>query len=399
MAKINKVLYNIDQRNDTTAAEKKTARDNIGAGVGNSDVVLKTTSITIPPVDTQATTLQLFTDGRLRFDNTDVGVIAPYPDQSDSGKILSATYAGSPGRSFAQWITPPIGLPNSAAADAGKVLTVNAQGQADWATNNKSEVKVFENGQLVHKDMMAIYSGGGKGAKAPITFNNDNSNVSLVKNPADGDAGKVLTVHEQTGYAPWYEWSAPIEYEAGDGIDFATNLSTGDTTVSWAYTVGRNLHINQNNQIQTNLPGGLFAAPTSMSNDFVRLNGADFAGAYRLACRHNTNDMYELAIAYTASGMTGKYTFIGTETVIGLDNSITVNQAAYIGLTSLFTPTQRFGGTAATAFNPAVHKAILYSGLAEIGPTSNTQIAIWQDDGTVNIAMTSIEVGKVGSTT
>ena len=204
------------------------------------------------------------------------------------------------------------------------------------------------------------------------------------------DAGKVLSVDSTNGLR-WNALSIP-SYTAGNGIDITNDQ------ISWEYTVGRNLHINQNNQIQTNLPGGIYDAPTAQSNSFTRLTDAKFAGSYMLACRHNPNDTYELAIVYTASGTTGTITFIGTESVIGINNSLTVNQAAYIGESSYYTPTQRFGGNMSTVFNPTVHKAIIYQGLAQIGPTSNTQIAIWQDNGDIKISFTSIEVGRVGST-
>ena len=39
MSKINKVLYNVDQRGETTPQEKKTARDNIGAISADFDSV------------------------------------------------------------------------------------------------------------------------------------------------------------------------------------------------------------------------------------------------------------------------------------------------------------------------------------------------------------------------
>ena len=162
--------------------------------------------------------------------------------------------------------------------------------------------------------------------------------------------------------------------------------------------IGRNLHLNQNNYVQTNLPGGIWDAPTAASNSFTALSGANFAGAYRLACRHNPNGTYELAIVYTASGTSSSITFIGTETVIGTNNSVTVNQAAYVGESAYYTPSYRFGYNTSTVFDPSTHKAIYYSGLAQIGPTSDTKIAIWQDNGTVKVSFTSIEVGKVGST-
>ena len=183
---------------------------------------------------------------------------------------------------------------------------------------------------------------------------------------------------------------------AGNGI--TVTPAAGGNTVAWDYTVGRNLHVNQNNAIQTNLPGGIYNAPSSTSNSFTVLSGADFAGAYRLACRHNTSGTYELAVSYTASGMSSTITFIGTETVIGTDNSVTTNAAAYIGESAYYTPSQRLGGTASTPFNPTSHKAIIYNGIAQIGPTSDCKIAIWNDNGTVKVSFVAIEVGKVGST-
>ena len=183
---------------------------------------------------------------------------------------------------------------------------------------------------------------------------------------------------------------------AGNGI--VVTPGAGGNTVAWEYSVGRNLHVNQNNAIQTNLPGGIYYAPTTMNNNFRALQGADFAGAYRLACRYNTNGTYELALIYTASGMSSTITFIGTETVIGTDNSVTTHAAAYIGESAYYTPSTRFGGSASTPFNPDIHKAIIYDGIAHIGPTSDCKIAIWNGNGTVMVSFVAIEVGKVGAT-
>lgn len=161
--------------------------------------------------------------------------------------------------------------------------------------------------------------------------------------------------------------------------------------------VGRNLHRNQNNYIQTNLPGGLFDTPASAGNNFERIDGADFAGAYKLACRHNNSGTYEVGIAYTASGTSSTYWFVGTETIIGTDNSVTTKQAFYNG-TAYYTPSNRFGGTQATAFDPSSHNAIIYNGIGLIGPCSDCKIAIFNQSGTVKLAFTAIEVGKVGAT-
>ena len=184
---------------------------------------------------------------------------------------------------------------------------------------------------------------------------------------------------------------------AGSGITITSGANSD--TVAWDYSVGRNLHVNQNNAIQTNLPGGAFNAPSAASSSFTLLSDAKFAGSYRLACRHNTEDKYELAISYYGSGTSSTVSFIGTETVIGTDDSVTTHQAVFIDQTVQYTPTSRFGGTAATPFDPATHKAIIYDGIGLIGPTSDCKIVIWKaGDGYVKIAFTAIEVGKVGAT-
>lgn len=184
---------------------------------------------------------------------------------------------------------------------------------------------------------------------------------------------------------------------AGSGITITSGANSD--TVAWDYTVGRNLHVNQNNAIQTYLPGGAFSAPQGQSNSFTLLADAKFAGSYRLACRHNTEDKYELGISYYGSGTSSTVSFIGTETVIGTDNSVTTHQAVFIDQTVQYTPTSRFGGTAATPFDPATHKAIIYDGIGLIGPTSDCKIVLWKaGDGYVKIAFTAVEVGKVGAT-
>ena len=237
--------------------------------------------------------------------------------------------------------------------------------------------------------------------KVPMAYYRDGRGYYLLEriipsHTATADAGKFLTV-DNTNALKWSAVTIP-SYTAGTGIDITNDQ------ISWEYTVGRNLHINQNNQIQTNIPGGLYDAPASQSNSFSELtdasgNRAEFAGAYRLTCRHNPNDTYELALKYTASGTSSIITFTGTETVVMTDNSMSIHPAAYISEYAYYTPSRRFGAdSGSTIFDPSVHKAIIYQGLAQIGPTSNTQIAIWQDNGVIKISFTSVEVGRVGST-
>ncbi len=356
MAQQNKVAVNLEQ--DFTDEQKAQARANIGAAAA-SDIPSDIPSIIRKDTYSGGTeydlsTLLLDRQGAstsvLKSGATNFGSTVPAPSlSSDEGKIPVAYYRDN--RAYFL-LEKKNYVPDSNSTDKSKVLTVNDSGVPVWA-NPATELP-------------------------PYT-------ASTV--------GQALFINS-SGDPIW----APVpSYYAGDGIRMHVD-AMGDTEVSWDYTVGRNLHINQNNAIQTNFPGGIYDAPITMSNDFTRLTGAKFAGAYMLACRHNPNDTYEIAIVYTASGSTSTITFIGTESVIGINNNLTINPAAYISESSYYTPTQRFGGNMSTVFNPTIHKAIIYQGLAQIGPTSNTQIAIWQDNGDIKISFTSIEVGKAGST-
>ena len=127
MAKINKVLYNIDQTGDTTDAEKKTARKNIGC----PEIVTSTTSL--PPVETGVSKLMIKKDGRVYTDGTVIGNILPTPGQEDNGKLVTATWAGSPAIGGYQ-LTTVNQIPASTAADENKVLTVNNTGIPVWRT-------------------------------------------------------------------------------------------------------------------------------------------------------------------------------------------------------------------------------------------------------------------------
>ena len=71
------------------------------------DIVSTTTSV--PPVDTDITTLRVFTDGRVQGDSSTLGCLAPVPTQADSGKVLVAYWAGSPAIGTARWEPAPEG--------------------------------------------------------------------------------------------------------------------------------------------------------------------------------------------------------------------------------------------------------------------------------------------------
>lgn len=127
MAKLNKVLYNIDQTGDTSAAEKKTARKNIGC----PEIATSTTSL--PPVETNVSKLLITNDGRVNADNTIIGNIAPNPGQNDTGKFLVAKWSGSPGIGNYD-LTAINQVPDIVNAENGYVLTVRRDGSQGQKT-------------------------------------------------------------------------------------------------------------------------------------------------------------------------------------------------------------------------------------------------------------------------
>lgn len=108
---------------------------------------------------------------------------------------------------------------------------IGAAASAD--VTNKSEIKVYEGGSSrVHKNLMTVYEVSPTGAMAGITFNNENSNVTMVKKPVTGDSGKVLTVTEPGGSTvPYYEWK-----EMPFPAVVKTHHSNVATSYTWRYT-------------------------------------------------------------------------------------------------------------------------------------------------------------------
>ena len=112
-----KVLKAIDNGVDGTAiawGDAPNADWNASSGAAEilnkptiPDIVSTTTSV--PPVDTDITTLRVFTDGRVQGDSSTLGCLAPVPTQADSGKVLVAYWAGSPAIGTARWEPAPEG--------------------------------------------------------------------------------------------------------------------------------------------------------------------------------------------------------------------------------------------------------------------------------------------------
>jgi hypothetical protein len=304
---------------------------------------------------------QDFTTVSLKIDSTDVGVgylVPNAPQGATTKKILNLPN----GQGNPLWTDPDPTIVYVSTSDT--YATVNGYRQAGYEV------------------ILRVY---------PTADNPLHQDFRLSQYNPDGSM-EFECIRSGSGYVVAYKYGLN-----SSGVWTRTDTSVSQYTGIQIDGVGRNLHLNQNNYIQTNLPGGVFNAPVSAGNSFERLSGADFAGAYMLACRHNVSGTYEIAIAYTASGTSSTYWFLGTETIVATDNTVTTKQAVY-NATAYYTPSNRFGGTQSTAFDPNSHKAIIYNGIGLIGPCSDCKIVIYNDNGTVKLAFTAIEVGKVGST-
>lgn len=146
MAKINKVLYNIDQTGDTSSAEKAQARANIGAGTGNSNI----TRYDISGHDYDVDQLKIYQRSVSNAEFIDgmntLGSTVPTPSLvSDEGKVPVAYYRDGRGYFLLEQYKDPR-FPDSSSSDYNKVLTVNAGGQAVWQTPTvgATDVGVYE---------------------------------------------------------------------------------------------------------------------------------------------------------------------------------------------------------------------------------------------------------------
>lgn len=145
MAKINKVLYNIDQTGDTSSDEKAQARTNIGASQITYDSSVSDMTITkeiVRPYMNTKYTATVGNDGFLLLPNTFAdGMVVKSNDSLNTRAFpKEVPSGGSNGQVLTwndntyDWANPSSDLPSHSSADAGKVLTVNVGGQAVWQT-------------------------------------------------------------------------------------------------------------------------------------------------------------------------------------------------------------------------------------------------------------------------
>lgn len=153
---LNRVLYNVDQRADTTAAEKKTARDNIGA-VGADDI----TEITDQRYKLlQSPVLQTFSAN---------AVIDRLEQDPQGVTTIHCSYLSG------DQLVPP-----ATSADDGKILVVDPDGHPEWQDAGAGLLTVAHDSTL---------SGDGT-VSAPLGVNLDEvqgkltagDNISIVNN-------------------------------------------------------------------------------------------------------------------------------------------------------------------------------------------------------------------------
>ena len=224
---INKVLYNVDQTADTSEAERRLARKNIGL----DEVIGHATT------DDDTGIAPLGENGL---------VPAEYLKNASTSEYGVAKLTSTPGTGETLAMTPKGVQTAIAALDANVgstggtnvALTVTeADGVITGVSITKddtSEIKLWKGGSSgsVHQNLMTIYEGSSTGALANITFNNENSTVTMVKTPTTGDGGKVLTVVEPGGQvSPYYEWKE-ITFPAV----VKTYHSSTATPYTWSYT-------------------------------------------------------------------------------------------------------------------------------------------------------------------
>ena len=198
--------------------------------------------------------------------------------------------------------------------------------------------------------------------------------------------GSVITVQASDDSYAINTVSLQPALSAGTGIEISSN------TVSWEYSVGRNLWLNQNNQIQTNLPGGQLK-PTLNTWTAV----GKFAGAYRLVARANPSGTYDIGMQYFGSGGSSHFTLIGTQTVVPASSSspLSVTKCNYVHSYVEQTNCTQIGDH----FDPSVSQSMTVEGTMFCGSMHDFRAVIYKDENNdVQVAFTAIETGKVGAT-
>lgn len=82
--------------------ETDTTSDSYIQNKPNVPSVVKSTA-SLPPVDTNISTLKVMSNGRVLGDGSELGLLAPTGSLAEAGRVLTLHYSGSPGTTTAQW--------------------------------------------------------------------------------------------------------------------------------------------------------------------------------------------------------------------------------------------------------------------------------------------------------
>jgi hypothetical protein len=183
MAAINKVLYNINQVNDTTSTEKKQARDNIEASqVNYVNAIGSVPTVTVGDLNV----VQYQSGLHLNDGQGNIAPLPPEPVQGQTGKILSVTSEG------VKW------------ADNQPVRDVFIDHQSYLQDSNSTATQLLWQVQLPQKN-----------GKYPTKVIG-----SVAANPATG--GEMLSILPMVESI--YDYTYEVEYEPGvTGTVSATN--------------------------------------------------------------------------------------------------------------------------------------------------------------------------------
>ena len=238
------------------------------------------------------------------------------------------------------------------------------------------------------------YSASSTNAQSGVAVASAIAGINAVPASSSTDAGKVLTVDSQG--VPGWDTASGSSITAGNGITITPGA--GSDTVAWEYTVGRNLHINQNNAIQTNLPGA-YASVSDVSGNWQDVG--DLASSFRIVvrCAPKSGGGYtcDLGLRYYASGTGTYFTFIGTQFVTGkAPRNVTTSTANAIDTYTEYTNCAQLN---TTSFDLDLHESLMLQGTLIAGTLHAFQASLWYQSGVgIRVAFTAIEVGKVGAT-
>ena len=222
-----------------------------------------------------------------------------------------------------------------------------------------------------------MQTSGGGGSTVYYALDNIDSVRAMFRRVASTYSNLVTVYASDDSYVST-AYSLQAALSEGTGIDITNNV------VSWDYSVGRNLYLNTNKEIQTDIPGGKLH-PTSSAWAEV----GDLGAVYKVIARANGTGTYEVGLRYTGSGVSTTYTFIGKSfTTLGSSPSMSFSKIANVAATLEYSTA--FG----PAFNPSSMESVTIEGTLILARMYDFRAVMYSDEnGDVQVAFTAVEVG------